>query len=296
MSSSLYSKLFLTSYYFTIAIRKKPQKGIIESRSFKAEYIMPATRANWCADPMLIDYEDKTYLFYEAVDVDHGRIEVVEVNDDCTVGEPTILLGDECHYSYPFVFKHKDELYMIPESSAANEVRLYKAKVFPYEWELCYILLNDRAVDTTAFEQDGKTYLLTFITDGKSERVRPNAYELRFENDATLTKLSWDEFDELRVRGAGGVFAEDGRQYRPAQISTEVRYGDALAFYEVNASDGSYSESFAGELTADNVSAKGVHMDGLHTYSTSEHFEAIDIRCREFDLFKVPRRILGALK
>ena len=127
MSSSLYSKLFLTSYYFTIAIRKKPQKGIIESRRFKAEYVMPATRANWCADPMLIDYESKTYLFYEAVDGNHGRIEVAEINEDCTVGEPTVLLSGECHYSYPFVFSHDGEYYMIPESSAANEVRLYKA-------------------------------------------------------------------------------------------------------------------------------------------------------------------------
>lgn len=296
MSSSLYSKLFLTSYYFTIAIRKKPQKGIIANCDFKAEYVMPATRANWCADPMLIDYEGNTYLLYEAVDGDHGRIEVAEINEDCTVGKPTVLLSGECHYSYPFVFDHDGEYYMVPESSAANEVRLYKAKAFPYEWELSYILLNDRAVDTTVFEQDGKTYLLTFITDGKTERVTPNAYELRFGNDVTLTKLSWDKFDELRVRGAGGIFTEDGKRYRPAQISTEVRYGDAIAFYEVNVSDGSYSESFAGKLTANNVSVKDYHMDGLHTYSTSEKFEAIDIRCREFDLFKVPRRIFGELK
>ena len=296
MSSTLYSKLFLTSYYFTVAIRKKQQEGIIKNCSFKAEYVLPATRANWCADPMLVDFDDKTYLFYEAVDGDHGRIEVAQINDDCTVGTATVLLNDECHYSYPFVFGHEDELYMIPESSAANEVRLYKAKTFPYEWELQSVLLNARAVDTTVFEQNGKKYLLTFITDGKTERVTPRAYEMHFDDGVSLKELTWAEFDELRVRGAGGVFEENEKQYRPAQISTEVRYGDALALYEVNVTDGSYSESFAGELTADNVSTKGVHMDGLHTYSTSEHFEAIDIRCREFDLFKVPRRILGALK
>ncbi len=291
MGSSLYSKLFLTSYYFTVAIRKKQQEGIIKNRSFKAEYVIPATRASWCADPMLIDYDEKTYLFYEAVDVDHGRIEVVEINENCTVNEPTVLLEDECHYSYPFVFSHNGEYYMIPESSAANEVRLYKAKAFPYEWELSRILLNAKAVDTTVFEQNGKTYLLTFITDGKTERVSPQAYEMSFEGDVRLKKLGWDEFDTLRVRGAGGVFEENGKQYRPAQISTEVRYGDGLTFYEVNAEDGGYSEKPAGELTSEDVSAKGCYMDGLHTYSASARFEAIDIRCREFDLFKVPRRI-----
>lgn len=296
MSSSLYSKLFLTSYYFTIAIRKKQSEGIIKNCAFNAEYIIPATRANWCADPMLIDYGDKTYLFYEAVDGDHGRIEVAEVNDDCTMGTPIVLLNDECHYSYPFVFRHDGEVYMIPESSEANEVRLYKAKEFPYEWELSYILLNDRAVDTTVFEQDGKTILLTFITDGKTERVSPQAYEMNFEEGVKLTRISWDKFDTLCVRGAGSIFEEDGKQYRPAQVSTEFRYGDELEFYEVNAGTKEYSEKLVGELTAKDVTAYGYHMDGLHTYSTSDRFEAIDIRCREFDLFKVPRRILGALK
>lgn len=292
MGSSLYGKLFLTSYYFTIAIRKKQQEGIIKNRSFKAEYILPASRTNWCADPMLIDFEDKTYMFYEAVDGDHGRIEVVPINDDCTVGEPAVLLEDDCHYSYPFVFMYDGEYYMIPESSAANEVRLYKAKSFPYEWELRSALLNERAVDTTVFEQDGKVYMLTFATDGKTERVSPKAFEINFEEDVKLTKISWDEFNTLRVRGAGGTFAEEGKRYRPAQISTEIRYGDGVTFYEVNADGNGYSEKPVGDLTAKNVKASACYMDGLHTYSTSDKFEAIDIRCREFDLFKVPRRIL----
>lgn len=296
MNGSLYGKLFLSSYFFTITIRKKQPEGIFNNGSFQDGYTIPATRACWFADPMLVDYKDKTYLFYEAVDRDHGRIEVAEVNEDCTLERPIVLLSDECHYSYPFVFEYKGEFYMIPESSAANEVRLYKAKFFPIEWEMVDVLLYAKAVDTTVFQKNGKMYLLTYISDGKTERVTPEAYEMSLEQKISLKKMNWNEYDTLRVRGAGGVFSIKDKQFRPAQISTEIRYGDGVAFYEVRPNEDSYTEKFADELLANNVTVKCRHADGLHTYSVSERFEAIDIRCREFDLLKVPRRILGAWK
>ena len=38
------------------------------------------------------------------------------------------------HVSYPYLLKHDDAFYCIPETARANEVSLYKAEDFPCDW------------------------------------------------------------------------------------------------------------------------------------------------------------------
>ena len=294
-SSNLYRKLFLSQYFFTIALCKKEKDNIVNRKKFKAEYIVPANRYDWPADPMLVDYKGKTYLFYEAVIHDKGHIEVAEVKEDCSLGKAKIILKDEGHYSYPFVFRYQDEWYMIPESSSAKEVRLYRSLKFPEKWELKHILLKERAVDTTVFEKNGEIYLHTFVTDGTSERVTPKAYRIEgLPTNPELLEIEWKEYDNLQVRGAGAVIQIEDKYYRPAQISQEQRYGDGLAFYEIE-SISPYIEKKKIEIMDKDLKTSGYNVDGLHTYCASEKYEAIDIRCREFDLFKVPKILLNRL-
>lgn len=289
---TIYRKLFLSQYFFTIAIRKRSY-NILQDRHFCPAYVMPANRYRWAADPMLVDHEDKTYIFYEVVEHDRGHIAVSEVKEDCTLSEPQVVLKDATHYSYPFLFCRNDTWYMIPESSEAREVRLYRSVKFPAEWEFYQVLLKERAVDTTVFEEDGQYYLLTFLTDGLSERVTPCAYAMDFlDSGVKLRCLQWREFDELRVRGAGPVFREGNQLYRPAQISQEQRYGDALVFYRIDPSD-EYGETPEFELTDTDLSVSRIYADGLHTYCRSARFEAIDLRCREFELLKPVRKLLS---
>ena len=61
--SSLFRKLFVTGEFFTIGIRKKRIPGILNDLRFVPEYILPATGQKWAADPMLVDFEGKTFLF-----------------------------------------------------------------------------------------------------------------------------------------------------------------------------------------------------------------------------------------
>ena len=295
--NSMLKKLFLTGNYFTIAIRPRRTENILDAPAFAPAFVRLANAARWSADPILAESDGKTWLFYEAVEQNHGHIEVAEVLPDCSLGEPTVILKDTCHYSYPFVFRWEGAWYLIPESSAAKEVRLYKADSFPFRWTLQEVLLRERAVDTTVYVRDGQLYLLTFLTDGKSERVEPQAYQLCLgENGACLQPLQWDAFDPLQTRGAGPVFPENGELYRPVQINQEQRYGDAVRFCRLTSSQTAYSEQPGTELKPTLGWAGGLYTDGAHTYSRSSKYEAIDLRCHDFDLWKLPRRLLRHLR
>ena len=293
----LFEKLFLTRSYFTIALRPRANLDIITEPTFLPAFIRPATADRWSADPILAEEDGKTWLFYEAVQNNHGHIEVAEVLPDASLGRPTVLLKDDCHYSYPFVFQWKGNWYMIPESSAAREIRLYRAEHFPTEWALQEVLLLERAVDTTVFAIEGRLYLLTFLTDGASERVTPRAYSLELRaSGAVLIPVPWPEYDGLLVRGAGPLFGEGGCVYRPAQRNQAQRYGDGVVFFRLQQTKDAYRETPAGVLNVPTGKKSGLYLDGAHTYCRSSQFEAIDLRCREFDLLKLPRRLLSRLR
>ena len=294
--AALWRKLFFSPYFFTIALRRKAGGDILSDPGFAAEYVFPATPHKWAADPILVDHQGETYLFYEAVYGTKGRIEVVKVYEDCTVSEPTVILEDECHYSYPFVFRYQQDWYMIPESSASEEVCLYKAVEFPVKWEKENILLHQKSVDTTVFEQNGNLWLLTFLLCPGTEYVRPQAYRMDWNQGyPVLIPVIWENWDGLKSRGAGPLFLADGNLIRPAQRNEENQYGNGLLFYRVQPGSSSYAEVQTGSLSHEQVQADGIWLDGLHTYTVSEKFEAIDIRCRAFDVWKVLRVLWNKL-
>lgn len=72
---TLFERLFWTPNYFTIAIRKRDaqEAPIWERKHFQPDYVMPATRDHWVADPMLAEDNGKTYIFYEARTMARGE-------------------------------------------------------------------------------------------------------------------------------------------------------------------------------------------------------------------------------
>ena len=293
MRNALFRKLFLSGSYFTISIRKREDSMLLANPYFHSDYTVPSTREYWCADPFFAEDGNRTFLFYEKVHGDLGSIEVAEIQRDCTLSEPMLLFGGSSHYSYPYVFRKDGKWYMIPESSALNEVSLYKASNFPTGWVKTAVLLNSPAVDTTVFQENGQWYLLSFLPTPGSERVTPMAFRM---NGIDLVPLRWEYYDPLRVRGAGMPFRYEGKLVRPVQVSTDQRYGDQVLFVQMELSDTSYRETPLTALVPEAVKASGVFFDGLHTYNTSSHFEVIDLRCGAFNPGKPFQRLAEKLK
>lgn len=292
----LYNKLFLSPYFFTIALRKRTDTSVMEDSVFRADHIMPAKRLRWVADPILVEDGAETYLFYESVIGTKGRIEVAQVLEDCSLSSPHVVLESEHHYSYPFVFRVDGDWYMIPETSSQDEVSLYRAECFPYEWKKKCVLLNQNSVDTTVFCIQGQWYLQTFLLCPGTEKVIPQVYTMDFADGVpVLSQISWPEYDSLTCRGAGPCFVYKGELYRPAQKSRAFIYGDGVLFRKIRVSKNQYREIDAGELTPANVCAN-VWLDGLHTYTQSTKYEAIDIRIRKFDPGKVFRATVQKVK
>lgn len=229
------------------------------------------------ADPFLVERDGKTWLFFERLRFRErrGTICCCELGPDGEPGEPVEVLRRPYHLSYPFVFEHEGQMYMIPESRRNRSIELYRATSFPEQWTLEAVLLSGIcAVDATLAKVGGKFWILAGVSNGRHS----NSDELGLFFADALTG-PWTPHpgnpvvsDVRRSRPAGALFYEGERLIRPSQDCSRA-YGYGLVFSEVvRLTETEYEERPIARI--DPGWAKGNH--GTHTYSRSERFEAID--------------------
>jgi hypothetical protein len=209
----------------------------------------------------------------------------VELDSD-QANAPTVALERDYHLSYPFLFSHEDEIYLIPESRANRGVELYRADPFPGSWHLERILLRDVAAgDSTLVEHDGRFWLFTSVAvpDDSTDDELHLYWADRLDGEWTPHPLNPVVADAQSARPAGRIFSLEGKLYRPSQDCTP-RYGFAVVFNVIEVlTTTEYVEVPCGRIDSTWVS-KNI---GTHSYACGGGFEAIDGRSM---VLKIGRR------
>lgn len=229
------------------------------------------------ADPFLLEHHGQTFLFFEEVAVGSrkGRISAMEIgapdHANGLHGDPFVVLEAPYHLSYPVVFAHDSEIFLLPESAGNNAVSLYRARHFPGDWERCANLVEGMSVvDTTPFLHNSVWYF--FVTTKAPGIETFLFYSDRLEGRWQYHPMNPICSDARRARGAGAIFEQHGRCIRPAQDSAE-RYGSAIVLNEiVRLSTTDYEERPVETIRPNWRPA----MKGIHTYNSNHRFEAVD--------------------
>lgn len=131
--------------------------------------IIPVPKNLSCADPFVFEYEGKIFLFAETLNPYRGKgvISVAEYENGKFSNFHEVL-RESFHLSYPNVFAYKNDIFMIPETNEARQVRLYKAVDFPNKWELDSILIDNGKtyVDTSVLIEGDEVKIFSYITEG----------------------------------------------------------------------------------------------------------------------------------
>lgn len=188
--------------------------------------------AEFVADPFLWPHRDGWAMFFEVLNArrDAGEIGLATSRDLRSWRYEGIVLREPWHLSYPFVFAHDGDHWMVPESEATGRVTLYRATSFPHRWEAYTTLLEGAPYgDATLWQAHGTWHLLA--ASGGSATLRC------FTAPALLGP--WSEHPSSpvvdggsRVARPGGrvVELDDGRWVRFAQDAREV-YGGGLEMF-----------------------------------------------------------------
>ncbi len=113
------------------------------------------------ADPFAIYRDGAWYLFFELFQKG-SDIAVIGASRSTNLQEwePLgIVLKQQHHLSYPFVFEHDGQVYMMPESKSVKRVDLYRAVEFPHRWEFEKTILRGRVMDCSMVKHQGRYWI-----------------------------------------------------------------------------------------------------------------------------------------
>jgi hypothetical protein len=228
------------------------------------------------ADPFLIKQRDRTWLFYEHYVYSDRRavIDVAEIDETGQLVAPRLALRRPYHLSFPYVFEHDGEMFMIPETGGRKTIELYRAVNFPDDWKLEKVLLSNVWAVDTAIWHDGNLWWL--FPTVKESPGGANFLYLFYSSELTG---NWKPHpanpvcaDVRNARGAGKIFVQNGKLLRPSQ-DCSARYGYRLNFHEiVTLHPERYEENNA--VTIDTSWHPG--LIGIHTYNQSPGVEVVD--------------------
>ena len=223
----LIKKYFVKRYDYKLAYSSSVDKSL---QNIKLKIIRPE-KNTFLADPFLFKFNNKLYCFAEEFDKKLKKGKIVSFlisNGQFT--QKTISLEESFHLSFPFIFSYKNQVFLCPDTSAINEIRIYRSIIFPSKWVFEKTLIkNIKATDTMIFEKDNISWLLTNI-DRSNTNDFSHDLSIFYSFESPISD-KWEEHilnpistNSLRSRNAGLINLNDNF-YRVSQKQGFDRYG-----------------------------------------------------------------------
>jgi hypothetical protein len=239
--------------------------------------VIPDPGFRFYADPFPFVHEGRTYVFVEDLDHRTNRacISVVpfDENGPCGAAEP--VLEEPWHLSYPFVFAHEGQVWMIPESSANRSIGLYRAEKFPHRWVREATLIGDiEASDATIVQHGGSLWMFAATRSGAGSWSDTLSLYSAPKLLGPWTPHPGNPvlIDQASARAAGAVVRRGGKLWRPVQDCTGG-YGTGIGLAEILRLD---HEGY--EQKVHSVLRAGADWPGrrFHTLNRAGRLECID--------------------
>jgi hypothetical protein len=271
-----------TEEQWFVAWRRRPALPEVQSpRSGPAYRVFQPPRGHSYADPFLVERDGRHYLFFEHYPhaTYHGVISWIEIDAQGNPSSPAVALSTDYHLSYPCVFEHDGQMYMIPETRTRRRIELWRADRFPDRWTFERVLIdNVSAVDATWLHYLDRYWLFAGLRqDGSASSDELHIYSSGGPFGPWRPHRANPVVTTVRgARPAGRPFLAGGHLIRPGQDCAAV-YGHLVRLYRVDRlSDAEYRETEVAQITPDWLPGNV----GTHTYNSDTAFEVIDGRVR----------------
>ena len=179
------------------------------------------------------------------------------------------------HLSYPFVFEHGGQVWMVPETCSAGTIELYRSTNFPAGWVKEATLVSGVvASDATLLQHGGKWWLFATVRgEGGSFSDALHLWTAPdFRGPWTPHRKNPVLIDIATARPAGRMVFRNGERFLAVQ-DCRRGYGSALGIARVlKLEEDNFSQ------TLDAIVSPGPLWPGrrLHTLNSAAGFEFID--------------------
>ena len=279
----LYRNMFIFDHWNIGLVQSPVHEFLKDNKSFPVNWLPDPPSNQFRADPFVINRNGDGYIFFENFDykLAQGSIACMPLGKDRPAEAKTAIAGYK-HLSYPFLIEYKGEMYCVPESSASDEVVIYRAVNFPDEWIKAATLLPAFAgVDPTLFHYAEYWWLAA------TDRYDGPDYKLHLWYAKDLLG-PWHphynnpvKMDICSARPAGTPFVFRNELYRPSQ-DCSTSYGNKIMLNRVRRlSPVAFEEEPAGMILPGSLSPD---IDGTHTLCAAGQITLVDGKREELAL------------
>lgn len=190
------------------------------------------------ADPFIFKKNDKKFIFAEEFCFKNNKGHIVCIDTEIK-NTKKIILEEDFHLSFPFIFSYQNEIFMCPETSSIKEIRLYIATDFPYKWNYHSTLINNiNSVDNIIFSKNNIWWLLANLSNDKGHDFNHDL-SIFYSMDGPLTN-NWISHqknpifvDSRNSRNAGFFTSDNHEIYRVSQKQGFDQYGKGVNFNKI---------------------------------------------------------------
>lgn len=270
------------------------------------EFVMQVLNwKKWCADPIICVENEKTYVFVEEMNrlTNRAHISVMSLDQKDGLGLPQGVIKEAFHMSFPETFTKDGNTYMIPETSEAGELRVYRKGDTVFDWK-CELVFEEKCIDVATINRMDGLYLIASKENPENHhKTILKIYLLDIEK-GTLKKCDHMEAEccyAYNARNGGKVIQKNDSLYRVAQQSTREFYGKSVDIFQIDqfCPECTYEEHKVGDLTIDKICCRYKNRfykpAGMHTYGHVNGYEVIDVNTEHFSLLVPFQKILRLL-
>jgi len=230
------------------------------------------------ADPFIFNHDGRSVCFVEdyCYKEKKGSISAIEINKS-GYKNLGVVLKEDFHLSYPYIFEVNNQIYMCPESHQSKEIRIYKCNRFPDKWSLHKIIMKGvSAMDSIIFKDNGRWWLMTNID---SSSLGHEGSELHIFYSDSFDSDNWKSHSKNPVifdsrKGRNGGFIKDLKnKYRVHQSAGFDIYGESMGISKIN--NISENQYFEEEIVSIHPNFFK-NIKGTHTYSYADGLLAFD--------------------
>jgi hypothetical protein len=275
---------------WNIGLINKPIEELIEGETPpNVQWLLAPSKKEFFADPFPIR-TDRLYVLFENYNqvLNKGTISAISLRAEDSQRQISNSLDKAHHLSYPHVFRHDNDVYLVVEECVTNEVALYRSRGFPTQWERVAVLeKNIAAVDATLFQHAGFWWLFYILKEDECSTTLYILYSQKLEGPWLPHGKNPVKSHIVNTRPAGKVFTYRDSLVRPTQDCSESYGGKIVLNKILELSPGEFKEEPL-KIISPNKDDK--YNKGIHTINGIEDIVIVDGKRYVFSLINLKRQ------
>ena len=234
LGRSLFAALFEITEW-NVGFAAGGARALLSGEPLAVRWLPRPARFSFIADPFVVERDGVRALLVEQFEYGRNRgvIDALVLDDHDAVVRSVRALDLPAHLSFPHPVELDGELYIVPESCAANEAALYRCERFPDVWRREQTVFPFDAVDTTLFAHDGRWWAFCTRWSRGSTLGLHAFHSASPRGPWTEHSLNPIVVDVATARPAGQPFVVDGTLYRSGQDCSRT-YGGGVAIARID--------------------------------------------------------------